>query len=794
MKVTYIKHICFLLLFPVFIQAQTSIRGGVIGKVVDKNNMPIIGANLMLQPDMHQVQTDYNGEFLFKNIIAGNYSLVISHIGFQPYETKILVEVDKNKNTEITLKESKNTLEQVTLYAENKKAAVDNLLDIQHSAMPVTVISKETIAQMGSRRLDEVLKEQTGIAVVNDIGGGARAVGIQMQGFGSDYVMVLIDGQPMVGRNSGNFDLSRINVSNIERIEIIKGASSCLFGSEALGGAINIVTRYGAIQPQALASLRYGSLNIVDATLEGETPFYHKRGSANISANYYRTDGFNTDPQFLSSGTTAPPYDDYTLQGRVRYRLTETSTLGASGRYALRKSFMQQVFGSDENKNAAEDSQNIKDINASFTYDKRFDSGLRSMSRYYLTRYVSDMSVLWEESDSQISAEEFAQTLHRFEQQFSYTTITGLKFTGGLGGSIEQMDNQDFNVPGGLWGSFGYLQGDWKINKKLEAVGGLRYDHHSSYGGKLNPSLGLQYHMNSKLNLKLSFGSGFKTPDYRQRYQIFMNPVANYLVIGTEILRETLDEMKNNGQISELRDYLVNQLDQNLQAEKSLSFNGGFTYAPKKNIKVDINAFYHKISNQINSIRVATGTNIRDIYTYQNLPESFNTGVEVSTSIRPLPDVDISAGYQYLITKDRGVMDSIQKGIGAYASIRDNQTGLFRKSKLSDYFGLENRSKHMANLRVSYNYRPLDILANIRINYRSKYGFADNNNNRFLDEYDTFVDGHFLVNMGVEKKLMKQHLTLQLTADNIMNYTDRLMPGQPGRVVLLGLKYRFYKD
>jgi outer membrane receptor for ferrienterochelin and colicins len=92
--------------------------------------------------------------------------------------------------------------------------------------------------------------------------------------------MVLVDGQPMLGRNSGNFDLSRISVTNIERIEIIKGASSCLYGSDALGGAINIITRHGAITPQAQASLLYGSLNTVDATLEAETPFANQRGSA----------------------------------------------------------------------------------------------------------------------------------------------------------------------------------------------------------------------------------------------------------------------------------------------------------------------------------------------------------------------------------------------------------------------------------------------------------------------------------------------------------------------------------
>lgn len=795
MKFTSKKHLYFLhllFLFPFIIKAQIDMRGSLSGKILDKNGSPIIGANLVLQPDMHQANTDKKGVFLFRDIIAGEYTIAVSYIGYKTYQSTVQIEATKDNSIKITLEEEENALQQVVVYSKESK--VDNLLDVQRSAMPVTVITKETIAQMGSRRLDEILKEQTGIAVVNDIGGGARAVGVQMQGFGSDYIMILIDGQPMVGRNSGNFDLSRISVSNIERIEIIKGASSCLFGSEALGGAINIVTRHGAFQPQALASLRYGSLNIIDATLEGETPFHHQRGSANISANYYRTDGFNTDPNFLSGGTTAPPYDDYTLQGRVRYRLTENGTLGASGRYALRKSFMKQIFGSNENKNSAGDTQDITDINLSVTYDNNFNNGLRSMSRYYLTRYVSDMSVLWEESGSQATAEKFAQTLHRFEQQFSYSATDNLKFTGGLGGNVEQMDNRNFNVPGGLWSSFGYLQGDWKMSDKLEAVGGVRYDHNSNYGGKFNPSLGLQYHIIPKLTLKLAVGSGFKTPDYRQRYQVFMNPVANYLVVGTEVLRATIEEMKNNGQISEVREYLINQLDQNLKAEKSLSFNGGFTYSPKQSIKVDINAFYHKISNQINSIRVATGTNVRDIYTYQNLPKSFNTGIEMSASIKPLSGLDISGGYQYLIAKDRGVMDSISKGIGAYASIRDNATGLFRKSKLSDYYGIENRSRHMANLRLAYNYTPWDITANVRVNYRGKYGFVDNNNNRFLDKYDVFVDGHFLVNAGIEKKLMKQHLSVQLTADNIMNYTDRLIPGQPGRVILIGLKYRFYKE
>ncbi len=108
------------------------------------------------------------------------------------------------------------------------------------------------MAMMGSRRLDEVLREQTGLAVVSDLGSGNRAVGLQMRGFSAEYITVLIDGQPMAGRNNGNFDLSRISISGIERIEIIKGASSSLYGSEALGGVVNIITKQNSTSMQAL--------------------------------------------------------------------------------------------------------------------------------------------------------------------------------------------------------------------------------------------------------------------------------------------------------------------------------------------------------------------------------------------------------------------------------------------------------------------------------------------------------------------------------------------------------------
>jgi outer membrane receptor for ferrienterochelin and colicins len=99
--------------------------------------------------------------------------------------------------------------------------------------MPVSLIPQSQIKTMGSLRLNDVLTEQTGLLVVPQI--NAQGNGIQLQGFNPDYTLILIDGEPIIGRYTGSLELSRIAVGNIKQIEIVKGPSSSLYGSDALG-------------------------------------------------------------------------------------------------------------------------------------------------------------------------------------------------------------------------------------------------------------------------------------------------------------------------------------------------------------------------------------------------------------------------------------------------------------------------------------------------------------------------------------------------------------------------------
>ncbi|MDH5826182.1 TonB-dependent receptor [Sphingobacterium faecium] len=757
------------------------------GLIFDEQQTPLSGVSILITPDHELTKSDNQGSFILRKLFTGTYTYTITAIGYQTKTGTVELHAKDKKIHHFQLQKSNQVLDEVAITKELQNRP--SLIDSKNSAMPVTIIDRKAIELMGSRRLDEVLKEQTGIAIVSNTAGGNRSVGVQLQGFSSEYVMILIDGQPMLGRSSGNFDLSRISVSNIERIEIIKGASSCLYGSEALGGAINIITRLGKVTPQLHANVNYGSSQVLDATIEGESSFNKNKGTALLSTNYYRTDGFNTNKDYQSNGTTIPPYQTFSIQGKVRHQLKDDQHfIGASGRYNYRHSDMLRAYGSDY---STLDQQKETDINASLFYDSRWNDRWRSLSTYYLSHYSSDNSVTMQESNTNLTSDNFAQMVHRLEQQFAYQS-DDLNITMGVGGSLEAMevkssfDSKDQN------NFFLYAQANKTFGSKTTVVTGLRYDQPQGYGGKLNPSFGITYQLLPQLALKTGIGTGFKAPDFKTRYQVFYNPAANYYVIGNEVLRSTIDEMDANGQISERRTYIINQLDRNLQAERNTSINAGITWKPMANTTMDVNVFHHQLRNQINSIQVATGMQNMAIFSYQNLPKSVNKGFDVSISTKPLKQLTINAGYQYLISKDMSIADSIKQGSWPYNSLYDAKTGNSYTPNPKDYWGLENRSRHQFNIGAIYQ-APWNITINARANFRGKYAFGDANGNHFIDRYDVFVNQHVLYNATIEKKFDKLPFTLRLSGENLSNYLNYLIPGQMGRSILMGVSYRITK-
>ncbi|MBM3440704.1 MAG: TonB-dependent receptor, partial [Bacteroidetes bacterium] len=136
-------------------------------------------------------------------------------------------------------------------------------------AIPTFVIPQQQIRLSGLLRLNEILQEQTGIFITggsgsNAVGGGVFGNGIQLQGLSPDHTMILLDGEPLIGRQGGVMDLSRFAIGNIQKIEIVKGPSSSIYGSEAMGGVINIITEQ-TNNRKIQAGIRSGSFLQTDA-------------------------------------------------------------------------------------------------------------------------------------------------------------------------------------------------------------------------------------------------------------------------------------------------------------------------------------------------------------------------------------------------------------------------------------------------------------------------------------------------------------------------------------------------
>ena len=189
-------------------------------------------------------------------------------------------------------------------------------------AVPVRIIHQKTIQQAGSLRLKDILQEQAGLFITNSFGAG-----VQMQGLNPDYTLILIDGEPLVGRNAGVLDLNRLSVGNIRKIEIVKGPSSSLYGSEAMAGVINIITdrsykkqlgagvRYGFGNPDKGWVVPFGSNTFknFDFNINGSRTF--KRLGAQFFSNAYYIDGFSLRP--FSDSRVPQPIWRFTNQAQL---------------------------------------------------------------------------------------------------------------------------------------------------------------------------------------------------------------------------------------------------------------------------------------------------------------------------------------------------------------------------------------------------------------------------------------------------------------------------------------------
>ncbi len=759
--------------------------GGYLQGIVTGSNHPLSFATIRLDGTSHGTATKEDGSFRLKVPTTGTWTLVVSAIGYKTHSQAFKINAGQVLNMDITLQENTIQMNEVVVTADRAivSTATRTHVPIKDLPMPVMLVEGKQLEMMGSRRLNEVLQEQTGLALTTDPSGASNALGLQVQGFDASYTMIMIDGQPLIGRNSvGILDLSRITVANIDRIEIIKGTSSAMYGSDALAGVVNIITK-GQRSPgtQGVATMRYGTNNTLDATLDGGSTFLGDRATASVSANYYSTDGFDADP--TTPGKTLPPFHSYALQGKIDYHLESSGLLSASVRYASRN----QTNRYDLDRLGTREDVNVEqDLIVTGMLQNNLGKRSHLNTQYYFTQYNANTTNTDVPTDQILNENDFVQSFHRFESFANHDLASNITLTTGLGGNSEILHASRYGSRREMHNGFAYAQADYKPVEKLGILAGIRYDAHNIYGWQISPRMGIRYTVNDMLTLKGTAGTGFKAPSFQQLYLSFTNPTAGYTILGAAVFEEEVARMQAAGEIAAI--YPISAQIGDLEAERSASFNAGFMFTPTPSLTVEVNAFHNNIRNMIFEELVGMKQNGSQVFSYRNIEEAFTRGLETNLHWEVLDGLEFSIGHQLLFAKDKGVIDEIEAG---NKEVRTRE-GRGRVAETSDYFNLSNRSRHMANIKLFYEYNPWQLAASFRANYRGKYGLGDRNYpNNFIDPYDLYVQGYTLLNATIEKQLLHKKLSVQLICDNLTDYSDPLVPNLLGRQFLLSLSWRF---
>jgi outer membrane receptor for ferrienterochelin and colicins len=665
--------------------------------------------------------------------------------------------------------------------------------------MPVTLIPKAQIKTMGSLRLNDVLSEQTGLVVVPQV--NAQGSGIQVQGFDPAYTLILIDGEPIIGRYTGSLELSRIAVGNIRQIEIVKGPTSSLYGSDALAGVINIITERPTGNKGNFYS-RYGTNNTLD--VNGDISINKNKLGVYLFGNRYSTDGYDLSPE--NFGKTVSPFSNYTLNSKIIYKFSPKTELSISGRkFSEEQRFNFEVV-SNNSAIRTSGTGRTADWNFNPVLTHRFSNNLKTVARFYQTHYQTDTDLSLESNGSAYYHDDFKQRFTRGEVNAEYFINDENILTTGAGviGESVQTSRYGDEVKRDQQTRYSFLQHEWMPISKLTVISGARFDYNTIYGSQLSPKFSFRYELTKKIALKGSFGRGFKAPDFRQLYFNFTNSAAGgYSVLGTEVVADRLAQLESEGQIA---GYSFDpSLLGKLKAETSTAFNVGAHAEIIPSLIADVNVFYNSINNLIETQAVAFTTSGQSIYSYRNILRAFTNGIESNFTYPLAKWLSLSAGYQLLYAKDKDVVKNVKKGDVYY---RDPETLATHRLKPTEYFGLYNRSRNQGNIKLFYNNREKGIEASLRVIYRGKFGIgdirgniqgetippSDQNSNSILDKYDNFVPGYALVNISLAKSISKTGLRAQVGVDNLFNHKEPIfIPNLAGRLIYGSLSYSFQK-
>jgi outer membrane receptor for ferrienterochelin and colicins len=568
------------------------------------------------------------------------------------------------------------------------------------------VISALEIERSGAENAAEALETHAAIEIERALGGS----GVWLQGLEPEYTLILVDGQRVGGRLNGAIDLTRFSAQEIERIEIVRGASSTLYGSDAIAGVINIITRRPTKPLQGDLHARYGSRNELD--LSGSAAARGSLLSTRLSADFHRADAYDLDAS--DAATNGGSFDEaqaaldfelefgsgFSLRTDATYRLRHQQAIDQGAGVAVfdreQRNEELRLFLQPRYELNAEDALTLSasygDMNDQLLLDQRGQTALdRSDDTHNRLLQLT----------AQLDAVAFERHTLVAGVEVSYEWLRSSRLT------ESEAERNRLAV---------YVHDEWLLlaEPALTLVPGVRLDVDSRFGAHPTASLGVRFDVTDKALVRASYGLGFRAPDFKELYLDFENRGVGYVVEGNP----------------------------DLAPETSRGLNAGLEYEPLPWLWFSLELFR---------------TDLRDMIEEQPIDEPDDRGA------RRYRYANVASAHSQGITASARVRTEF----GLTAELQQTFTDTWDEERDR---AMEGRAKSRSALQLSYRLQPLELEASARALLVGPRPFYEADSETAIEE-TIHTDPYVSLRLRIAKRFGRW-LSLFVGVENLLDAGD----------------------
>jgi outer membrane receptor for ferrienterochelin and colicins len=571
--------------------AQDCFISGTIQDASDKQT--ITGARIFNVATGQVVVSDNQGFYRIKIQHKSNIMLQIKSLGYEKCNINLSFVRAQDTTINILLSPESEDIKTIVVTATRTEKKLKDV------PVLTQVISANKLLNSGITTVSQALeKEIPGL----DFASFSYLPKVTFQGMNSKYVLFLMDGERLAGEMDGNVDYSRLNMANVDRIEVVRGASSTLYGSSAIGGVVNVITKPQIAKYEVDANVRYSKFNDISSSLS--SGFKWKQLSSRTSVVYNQTDGFSLthDPYNMSQDKSK----NGSVNQRFEFRPSDKLTFTVNGNSYYKRIYNGAITHVDNE---------YFDVDGYLKANYQFDSIKNLLATYSADDYFSYSAISGTNERTKVS----------------YDFLQNAKLIGNCGSSwglwttgleVLHEDLYSERVTGSYKKStelIGFLQSDYKISHNFSMVAGVRATHHNVYGLNISPKISAMLQLNPFI-IRASYGNGFRSPSLKELYMEFQHSVASssFVILGNEDLKP--EESQYYGLSAEL-------------LKRTYSFT--------------VNLYHNKVRNMIYApLKEAS------VYQYTNITNAKTWGLDLMGRYSPVKNLTFTSGIGLVDSRD----------------------------------------------------------------------------------------------------------------------------------------------